>query len=162
MLGADGLIYQGVEDLVACGRDLNPDIHDFDDSCFTGGCFWVHLQLLRGRAWPAGGAEHCGWTAAAVRGCTAGQLGAVPDLARSMVTLCGQRQLPHLRTSPPLPCAGRYVTGDINEAYLRNLEEQGRGKRRARPGRKASLVAPAAAPAASSADAADRLPAPTA
>lgn len=92
VLGADGLIYQGVEDLVACGRDLNPDIHDFDDSCFT----------------------------------------------------------------------GRYVTGDINEAYLRNLEEQGRGKRRARPGRKASLVAPAAAPAASSADAADRLPAPTA
>jgi amidophosphoribosyltransferase len=91
VLGADGLIYQEVEDLVACGRDLNPEIRDFDDSCFT----------------------------------------------------------------------GRYVTGDINEAYLRNLEEQGRGKRRARPGRKASLVAPARA--SSSADAAeDRLPAPTA
>jgi hypothetical protein len=38
------------------------------------------------------------------------------------------------------PCtAGKYVTGDVNEAYLRNLEEQGRGKRRARPGRKTSL-----------------------
>ena len=31
------------------------------------------------------------------------------------------------------------MTGDINEAYLRNLEEQGRGKR-SRPARKASLV----------------------
>ncbi|PSC75748.1 Amidophosphoribosyltransferase [Micractinium conductrix] len=69
VLGADGLIYQAVEDLVECGRDLNPAIQEFDDSCFT----------------------------------------------------------------------GKYVTGDINEAYLRNLEEQGRGKRRARPGRKASL-----------------------
>lgn len=38
------------------------------------------------------------------------------------------------------PAAGKYVTGDINEAYLRNLEESGRGKRRARPGRKTSLV----------------------
>lgn len=37
VLGADGLIYQEVEDLVACGRDLNPEIRDFDDSCFTGG-----------------------------------------------------------------------------------------------------------------------------
>jgi amidophosphoribosyltransferase len=70
VLGADGLIYQDVADLVDCGRDLNPNISVFDDSCFT----------------------------------------------------------------------GKYVTGDINEAYLRNLEEQGRGKRRARPGRKTSLV----------------------
>lgn len=45
-------------------------------------------------------------------------------------------------STPPVAPAGKYVTGDINEAYLRNLEEQGRGKRRARPGRKASLVAP--------------------
>ncbi len=36
-------LLQSVEDLVACGRDLNPDIQDFDDSCFTGG-------LGRGRA----------------------------------------------------------------------------------------------------------------
>lgn len=87
VLGADGLIYQDVADLVACGRDLNPAIQDFDDSCFT----------------------------------------------------------------------GKYVTGDINEAYLRNLEEQGRGKRRARPGRKATLVPSAAADAG-----ADRAPAATA
>ena len=54
------------------------------------------------------------------------------------------------------------MTGDINEAYLRNLEEQGRGKRRARPGRKASLVR-SPAPAGASADASgDRLPAPAA
>lgn len=35
-LGADGLIYQDVSDLIACGQDLNPAITRFDDSCFTG------------------------------------------------------------------------------------------------------------------------------
>ena len=42
---------------------------------------------------------------------------------------------------PPTPGAfsGKYITGDINEAYLRNLEESGRG-RRARPGKLASLI----------------------
>lgn len=70
VLGADGLIYQSVEDLVGCGRELNPALQEFDDSCFT----------------------------------------------------------------------GKYVTGDINEAYMRNLEEQGRGRGRSRPGRRASLL----------------------
>jgi hypothetical protein len=37
-------------------------------------------------------------------------------------------------TAPPP--AGKYVTGDINEAYLRNLEESGRGKRRKGMGKK--------------------------
>ena len=36
-LGADALIYQGIEDLVAVGHDLNPGITEFDTSCFTGG-----------------------------------------------------------------------------------------------------------------------------
>ena len=35
-LGADGLIYQSVEDLVEVGRELNPNIEQFDSSCFTG------------------------------------------------------------------------------------------------------------------------------
>lgn len=34
VLGADGLIYQSVEDLVGVGRDLNPDIKRFEASCF--------------------------------------------------------------------------------------------------------------------------------
>jgi amidophosphoribosyltransferase len=69
-LGADGLIYQSVEDLISVGKELNPTIQNFDDSCFT----------------------------------------------------------------------GKYVTGDINEAYLRNLEESGRGKSRNRAGKKTSLI----------------------
>ena len=36
-LGADALIYQSIEDLVAVGHDLNPSITAFDTSCFTGG-----------------------------------------------------------------------------------------------------------------------------
>jgi len=36
VLGADGLVYQSVEDLVAVGHELNPAIEQFDDSCFTG------------------------------------------------------------------------------------------------------------------------------
>jgi amidophosphoribosyltransferase len=70
VLGADGLVYQTVEDLVAVGKELNPAIERFDDSCFT----------------------------------------------------------------------GRYVTGGIDEEYLRVLEESGRGKSRKRAGRAASLV----------------------
>jgi hypothetical protein len=65
------------------------------------------------------------------------------------------------------PAAGKYVTGDINEAYLRNLEEQGRGKRKgARPGRKtASLVSrgqPAEASSSNGSGQAGKQPAPAA
>ena len=69
-LGADGLVYQSVEDLLAVGRELNPSIQTFDDSCFT----------------------------------------------------------------------GKYVTGGINEAYLRNLEESGRGKSRTLPTKRGVLM----------------------
>jgi len=68
-LGADGLVYQSVEDLIGVGKELNPTIQNFDDSCFT----------------------------------------------------------------------GKYVTGDINEAYLRNLEESGRGSRN-RIGKKSTFI----------------------
>jgi amidophosphoribosyltransferase len=36
VLGADGLVYQSVEDLVAVGRALNPEIERFDDAPFSG------------------------------------------------------------------------------------------------------------------------------
>lgn len=36
VLGADGLIYQSVEDLLETGHALNPDISTFDASCFNG------------------------------------------------------------------------------------------------------------------------------
>jgi len=36
VLGADGLIYQTVEDLIECGHSLNPEIDHFDASCFDG------------------------------------------------------------------------------------------------------------------------------
>ena len=36
VLGADGLIYQSVEELLATGHELNPDIEEFDASCFNG------------------------------------------------------------------------------------------------------------------------------
>ena len=35
-LGADGLVYQTVEDLIATGKKLNPRIAEFDASCFDG------------------------------------------------------------------------------------------------------------------------------
>lgn len=59
VLGADGLLYQTVEDLVGVGKELNPSIKRFEASCFD----------------------------------------------------------------------GDYVTGGIDDEYIRNLEEQGRGKR---------------------------------
>lgn len=133
---------------MACGRDLNPAIQDFDDSCFTGGLGaglgpWAGLGLGRG---PGSGLHGSGrgWTA--WRAC----LPAVP----STHCVASGPALTLQRLAGP---AGKYVTGDINEAYLRNLEEQGRGKRRARPGRKATLVPSAAADAG-----ADRAPAATA
>lgn len=36
VLGADGLIYQTVEDLIDVGRELNPEIRQYDASCFDG------------------------------------------------------------------------------------------------------------------------------
>ena len=35
VLGADGLLYQTVEDLIATGHELNANITTFEDSCFT-------------------------------------------------------------------------------------------------------------------------------
>lgn len=36
VLGADGLLYQTHEDLIAVGTEMNPNITEFEDSCFTG------------------------------------------------------------------------------------------------------------------------------
>ncbi|KAK9814073.1 hypothetical protein WJX72_000317 [[Myrmecia] bisecta] len=36
VLGADGLVYQAIEDLMAVGKELNPSIREFEASCFTG------------------------------------------------------------------------------------------------------------------------------
>ena len=36
LLGADGLIYQSVEDMLQAGRSMNPQIERFDASCFDG------------------------------------------------------------------------------------------------------------------------------
>ena len=36
LLGADGLIYQTVEDMLQAGRGMNPQIERFDASCFDG------------------------------------------------------------------------------------------------------------------------------
>jgi len=70
VLGADGLVYQEVEDLLNVGYSLNPGIKRFDAACFD----------------------------------------------------------------------GHYVTGDIDDAYLEELEMSGRGASRTRAGRKTSLV----------------------
>ncbi len=39
VLGADGLVYQSQKDLLDVGRELNPDITEFEASCFTGVCW---------------------------------------------------------------------------------------------------------------------------
>ncbi|KAK9838399.1 hypothetical protein WJX84_005626, partial [Apatococcus fuscideae] len=36
VLGADGLVYQSMADMEAVGQGLNPSVHRFEDSCFTG------------------------------------------------------------------------------------------------------------------------------
>ncbi len=74
MLGADGLMYQNLEDLLAVGKEMNPTVTEFDASCFD----------------------------------------------------------------------GKYVTGDIDEAYLQRLEDSGRGSGRNRSGQKMPGMAPAA------------------
>ena len=44
-LGADALIYQSLDDLVAVGHELNPTITEFDTSCFTGAVHRSHMTL---------------------------------------------------------------------------------------------------------------------
>jgi amidophosphoribosyltransferase len=70
VLGADGLVYQSVEDLIAVGKELNPTVEIFDAACFD----------------------------------------------------------------------GHYVTGDVDDAYLDELEASGRGAGRRRSGARVSLV----------------------
>lgn len=61
-IGADGLVYQNLEDLEQSIRDLNPTISQFESSCFsgeyvTGDIDAAYLELLertRGRRAPAG------------------------------------------------------------------------------------------------------------
>lgn len=36
VLGADGLVYQTIEDLLETGYEMNPEIKAFDASCFDG------------------------------------------------------------------------------------------------------------------------------
>ena len=36
VLGADGLLYQTLEDVLGAATDLNPEITSFEDSCFSG------------------------------------------------------------------------------------------------------------------------------
>ena len=36
VLGADGLLYQSLDDLLGVARELNPAIQSFEDSCFSG------------------------------------------------------------------------------------------------------------------------------
>lgn len=36
VLGADGLVYQDLEDMISVGKDINPNIRRFDASCFNG------------------------------------------------------------------------------------------------------------------------------
>ena len=36
VLGADGLLYQTLDDLLGAANDINPDIAQFEDSCFSG------------------------------------------------------------------------------------------------------------------------------
>ncbi len=83
MLGADGLMYQDLDDLLAVGKEMNPSVTEFDASCFN----------------------------------------------------------------------GKYVTGDIDEAYLQRLEENGRGSGRNRSGQKMPGMAPATPPSAAPAKA---------
>jgi amidophosphoribosyltransferase len=92
VLGADGLVYQSVEDLIAVGKELNPTVQRFDAACFD----------------------------------------------------------------------GHYVTGDVDDAYLDELEASGRGAGRRRSGARVSLVGGAAGfgpPGAASAAAAPATPA---
>ena len=46
VLGADGLLYQSLEDLLGVGRELNPSIRQFEDSCFSGE-HQAHYRILR-------------------------------------------------------------------------------------------------------------------
>jgi amidophosphoribosyltransferase len=66
VLGADGLLYQSLEDLLTSGKELNPHILEFEASCFT----------------------------------------------------------------------NKYITGDIDEHYLDELESAGRGKKRTKSGKR--------------------------
>lgn len=58
MLGADGLLYQSIEDLVHVGQEMNPSIKSFDTSCFTGVPLCLVL-LSTLTAWKACGYSYC-------------------------------------------------------------------------------------------------------
>ena len=66
-LGADGLLYQSIEDLIAVGTSLNPAIREFDTSCFTGAYLPPCACMLRMAAQPSRSASI--WAPASVLSC---------------------------------------------------------------------------------------------
>ena len=51
MLGADGLMYQEVEDLINVGKSMNSTIERFDASCFDGH-YCTGVNCVDGRGGP--------------------------------------------------------------------------------------------------------------
>ena len=124
VLGADGLLYQSIDDLVDVGRELNPAIHSFDTSCFTGiplfavstadgtrtGVQYSVTQM------PASPRKNCACLAVLAAACLQGPGHASAERVHGT--------------------AGQYVTKTVDAAYLEQLEGSKRQVERKRPGSK--------------------------
>jgi hypothetical protein len=139
VLGADGLVYQDVEDLLAVGYELNPAITRFDAACFdshyvTGGWLVAACAAWWRAGVPAGGRP------ARPAACWTGPHKRQHRLWRGSPLRAGLRAMPLTPPAlPPPPAAG-----DIDGAYLARLEQSGRGASRTRSGQKTNLIGTAA------------------
>ena len=157
VLGADGLVYQDVADLIAVGRELNPSIEEVRARALGRLVAWFCGVQLVCSCWSL----REGVSAALLHSPSTAHHLPAPQNDRANATPLNTSQPPkphHCFEKKPrqfdAACfTGRYVTGDIDDAYLAALEASGRGANRRSGVPAANKAAAAAAEAAAAAGA---------
>jgi hypothetical protein len=152
VLRADGLVYQDVDDLLAVGKALNPNIKTFDAACFDGHYVTgAHAQTaelpgtdvqsaLKTLSCPLLDGCRCSTAvyhrASSPCACLLVTPRTCEVLSLNLTVAC----CAVLCCVPVLRAGACACVGDVDDEYLAELE-LGRGAKRTRSGRKTSLVA---------------------
>lgn len=155
VLGADGLLYQSIDDLLAVAQSLNPTIKQFEASCFTGNPLPTPRPLPPKNCFNGSSSSMSKRLASSIlhvchamvvklytylNSANYGKSVSAFVLSAGHIVCCC-RFVAEVDLMGDLCCAGHYVTEDISPAYLQSLESSVRMQDRKRSGEKGALVA---------------------